>query len=149
MDTKTQLLRTIRYNANQILVESRATTGALSNYDYLLNLSKRLDTISESIGWHNAKSQGWFTNEPVCNTVAQSIHKAMISLIPAYGLGDFDWAGVGEDLSYLVHMAWVILRQCDEDGMAQAICDKHNLFTTMCEMQERLDEQWLTDLAND
>lgn len=149
MNSKTQLIHTIRYNANQILVESCSPSATLNNYDYLLNLSKRLDVISESIGWHNAKNQGFFTNEPVCNTVAQSIHKAMVKLIPAYGLGDFDWAGVGEDLTRLVHGSWVVLRDCDEDGMAQSICDKHNLFTTMCEIQEKLDEEWLTDLAND
>jgi hypothetical protein len=145
MDNKTQSLHTIRYNACQIKIECVAQSANLSNYDYLLNLAKRMDAIAYCI----QKLDADFENEPVANLVATSISKAMTKLIPSYGLGDFDWAGVGEDLSYLVHMAWVILRQCDEDGMAQAICDRHNLFTTMCEMQERLDEQWLTDLSND
>ena len=149
MDTKTQLLHTIRYNANQILVESWSPSATLNNYDYLLNLSKRLDVISESIGWHNAKRQGWFTNEPVCNTVAQSIHKAMIALIPNTPVMDFDWVSEGEDLDRLCAKAYNILRACDEDGSAMGVCHKHNLFTTMCEIQEGLDEQWLTDLAND
>jgi len=143
--TKTQSINAIRYNATTILIESRATTATINNYDYLLNLGKRMDAISASI---HSIGDG-FENEPVANIVANSIHKTVMGLIPCFGLGDFDWAGVGEDLSYLVHVAWVILRQCDEDGMAQAICDKHNLFSTMCEIQEKLDEQWLTDLAND
>ena len=141
---KTQSLRAIRYNANQILVESRAKTATLDNYDYLFLFVKRLDTISLCIMF----GQG-FENEPVANIVANSIHKAMVALIPSFGLGDFDWEGTGEDLTRLVHGAWVVLRDCGEDGMAQAICDRHNLFVTMCEMQEKLDEQWLTDLAND
>lgn len=142
---KTQSLHTIRYNANQILVESRFETATLNNYDYLFNFVKRLDTISSCI----QKLDADFENEPVANIVANSIHKAMVALIPAYGLGDFDWEGTGEDLTRLVHGAWVVLRDCGEDGLAQSICDRHNLFVTMCEMQEKLDEQWLTDLAND
>ncbi len=149
MNSKTQLIHTIRYNANQILVESWSPSATLNNYDYLLNLSKRLDVISESIGWHNAKNQGFFTNEPVCNTVAQSIHKAMIALIPNVPVMDFDWAGEGEDLDQLCAKAYNILRACDEDGSAMGVCHKFNLFQTMCEIQEGLDEQWLTDLAND
>jgi hypothetical protein len=137
-------MHSIRYNANQILVESRAKTATLDNYDYLFNFVKRLDTISLCI-----MSEQGFENEPVANIVANSIHKAMVALIPSFGLGDFDWEGTGEDLTRLVHGAWVVLRDCGEDGMAQAICDRHNLFVTMCEMQEKLDEQWLTDLAND
>ena len=145
MNKKAQLINSIRYNANQILVESRAKTATLNNYDYLFNFVKRLDTISSCI----SKLGNEFVTNPIATTVANSIHKAMVKLIPAYGLGDFDWVGVGEDLTRLVHGAWVVLRDCDEDGLAQGICDRQNLFTTMCEMQEKLDEQWLTDLAND
>jgi hypothetical protein len=142
---KTQLINTIRYNANQILVESRAKTATLSNYDYLFNFVKRLDTIASCI----SKLGSEFVTNPIATTVANSIHKAMVKLIPAYGLGDFDWDGVGEDLTRLVHGAWVVLRDCDEDGLAQGVCDRHNLFVTMCEIQERLDEEWLEMLAND
>ena len=124
MNSKTQLIRTIRYNANQILVESLSLGATLDNYDYLYNLAKRLDTISESIGWHDVKSQGFFTNEPVCNTVAQSIHKAMIALIPSVPTLDFDFDGEGEDLSYLVSKAFDILQACDEDGMAMGVSQK-------------------------
>jgi len=145
MNKKAQLINSIRYNANQILVESRAKTATLSNYDYLFNFVKRLDTIASCI----SKLGSEFVTNPIATTVANSIHKAAIAVIPAYGLGDFDWSGEGEDLTRLVHGAWVVLGDCDEDGMAQAVCDRHNLFTTMCEMQEKLDEQWLTDLAND
>ena len=149
MSSKTQLIHTIRYNANQILVESWSQGANLNNYDYLLNLSKRLDTISDSIVRHDAKRQGWFTNEPVCNTVAQSIHEAILALIPSVPVIDFDWVSEGEDLDRLCLKAYNILRACDEDGSAMGVCHKHNLFTTMCELQEKLDEQWLTDLAND
>ena len=142
---KTQSLHTIRFNANQILVESAAKTATLNNYDYLFNFVKRLDIIASCIQDIGPD----FESESVANTVANSIHKAMVKLIPAYGLGDFDWDGVGEDLTRLVHGAWVVLRDCDEDGLAQGICDRHNLFTTMCEIQERLDEEWLEMLAND
>jgi len=139
---KTQPLHTIRYNACQIKIECVASTATLSNYDYLLNLSKRMDAIAHGFG-------SAFENEPVANLVANSIHKAMVALIPPYGLGDFDWSGEGEDLHHLVLKAYDILRECGEDGLAQGVCDRHNLFITMCEMQEKLDEQWLTDLAND
>ena len=142
---KTQLINSIRYNAYQILVESRAKTATLSNYDYLFNFVKRLDTIASCI----SKLGSEFVTNPIATTVANSIHKAMVKLIPAYGLGDFDWDGVGEDLTRLVHGAWVVLRDCDEDGLAQGVCDRHNLFVTMCEIQERLDEEWLEMLAND
>lgn len=141
MDKK-QSLHTIRYNACQIKIECVASTATLSNYDYLLNLSKRMDAIAQNIGSD-------FENEPVANIVASSIHKAMVALIPSFGLGDFDWAGAGEDLHILVLKAHNILRDCDEDGMAQGVCDRHNLFVTMCEMQEGLDEEWLTTIAND
>lgn len=145
MNNNKQLLHTIRYNACQIKIESVAQTATLSNYDYLLNLSKRMDTIASCI----QKLGSEFVTNPIANIVANSIHKAMVKLIPAYGLGDFDWAGEGEDLTRVVHGAWVILRDCDEEALALNVCHKHNLFTTMCEIQEKLDEQWLTDLAND
>lgn len=142
---KTQLLHTIRYNACQIKIEAVATSATLDNYDYLLNLSKRMDAIERcilSIGKE-------FANEPAANLVSNSIHKAMVALIPPFGLGDFDWAGTGEDLHHLVLKAYNILRECDEDGLAQGVCDRHVLFITMCELQEKLDEEWLTTIAND
>jgi hypothetical protein len=150
MLNKTQLLNTIRYNACQIKIEAAATTATLSNYDYLLNLSKRMDAIESAV--HVLSRFGilfCFGNSPVANLITNSIHRTMVALIPSFGLGDFDWEGTGEDLTRLVHGAWVVLRDCGEDGLAQSICDRHNLFVTMCEMQEKLDEQWLTDLAND
>lgn len=101
---KTQSLRAIRYNANQILVESAAKTATLNNYDYLFNFVKRLDIIASCIQDIGPD----FESDPVANTVANSIHKAMVKLIPAFGLGDFDWVGVGEDLTRLVHGAWVV-----------------------------------------
>jgi len=145
MNKKAQLINSIRYNANQILVESAAKSATLSNYDYLFNFVKRLDTVGSCI-----QKLGYeFVTNPIANTVANSIHKAAIAVIPAYGLGDFDWSGEGEDLNHLVLKAADILRECDEDGLAQGVCDRHNLFTTMCEIQERLDEEWLEMLAND
>ena len=151
---KTQSLHTIRYNACQIKIEYRLHHNTLSNYDYLLNLSRRMDAIAQGIKSHDGShcaldESGWFEFIPVANLVANSIHKAMVALIPPYGLGDFDWAGEGEDLNHLVLKAYDILRACGEDGLAQGVCDRHNLFITMCELQEKLDEQWLTDLAND
>jgi len=92
---KTQLLHTIRYNACQIKIEAVATSATLDNYDYLLNLSLRMDAIERcilSIGKE-------FANEPAANLVSNSIHRAMVALIPSFGLGDFDWAGAGETLS--------------------------------------------------
>ena len=145
---------TIRYNTSQIKIEAVASTATLDNYDYLLNLGKRMDAIAQNIASHDGShcaldEQGWFVNLSVANLVANSIHKAMVALIPPYGLGDFDWAGTGEDLNILVLKAYNILRACDEDGLAQGVCDRHNLFVTMCEMQEKLDEEWLATIAND
>lgn len=140
-----QLLHTIRYNACQIKIEAVASSATLSNYDYLLNLSKRMDAIAFAVLPIGKE----FANEPAANLVANSIHRAMVALIPSYGLGDFDWAGTGEDLDQLVLKAHNILQACDEDGLAQGVCDRHNLFVTMCEMQEGLDEEWLTTIAND
>ena len=142
---KTQLIHNLYYRANSITDERSRAGASLDNYDHLSGMAHNFDSIAKCINRLGSE----FVNDPVANIVATTVHKAMINLIPAYGLGDFDWAGVGEDLSYLVHMSWVILRACDEDGIAQSICDKHNLFTTMCEIQERLDEQWLTDHIND
>ena len=147
--SKTQTINTIRYNATTILSESRATTATISNYNYLLNLSKRMLAIEEAIYQIDLVSPFGIRKEPVANSVANSIHKAMIKLIPAYGLGDFDWAGIGEDLAIIVGNSAYILEACDEEGMAQGVCDRYNQFITMCEIQERLDEQWLTDIAND
>ena len=150
MLNKTQLLNTIRYNACQIKIEAAATTATLSNYDYLLNLSKRMDAIENAV--HVLSRFGilfCFGNSPVANLVTNSIHRTMVALIPSFGLGDFDWDGVGEDLNHLVLKSYGILLDCGEDGLAQGVCDRHNLFVTMCELQEKLDEEWLTDLAND
>ncbi len=140
-----QLLHSIRYNACQMKIECVAKTATLNNYDYLLNLSKRMDAISASI-----RSIGEdFASEPVANIVANSIHRTMMRLIPSFGLGNFDWDGIGEDLAIIVGNAAWTLESCDEDGLAQGVCDKYNLFITMCELQERLDEEWLTTIAND
>ncbi len=140
-----QLLHSIRYNACQMKIECVAKTATLNNYDYLLNLGKRMDAISASI-----RSVGEdFENEPVANIVANSIHRTMVALIPSFGLGDFDWDGIGEDLAIIMGNAEYILESCVEDGLAQSICDKYNLFQTMCEIQEKLDEEWLTTIAND
>jgi len=147
--SKTQTINTIRYNATTILSESRATTATISNYDYLLNLSKRMLAIEEAIYQIDLVSPFGIRKEPVANIVANSIHKTMVALVPSYGLGDFDWDGIGEDLAIIVGNAAYILEACGEDGMAQGVCDRYNQFITMCEIQERLDEQWLTDLAND
>jgi len=144
MDNKTQLIDLIRYNSYQIRVECAAPTATLNNYDYLYNLSKRLFAIQEA-----AIACDDFENESVASLAATSIHKAMMSLIPSFGLGDFDWDGVGEDLVIITGIAEGILEACVESGLAQSICDKFNLFVTMCEMQERLDEEWLTTIAND
>ena len=148
MLNKTQLLNTIRYNACQIKIEAAATTATLSNYDYLLNLSKRMDAI-ESAAHVLFRLGEDFDNHPVANLVTNSIHRTMVALIPSFGLGDFDWDGVGEDLNHLVLKSHGILLDCGEDGLAVAVCERHNLFVTMCELQEKLDEEWLTDLAND
>jgi hypothetical protein len=142
---KTLAIHNLYYRANSITDERRRLGATLDNYDYLSGLARNFDAIAKCADRLGSE----FANDRVAPMLATTIHKAMIALIPSYGLGNFDWSGAGEDLSYLVHMAWVILRQCEEVGMAQAICDKHNLFTTMCELQERLDEQALTDLAND
>ena len=143
--TNKRALHNIFYNACQIKTETVATTATLSNYDYLLNLSKRMDAIERAILSIGKE----FETSPVANMVANSVHHAMVALIPSFGLGDFDWAGTGEDLNHLVLKAYNILRDCDEDGMAQGVCDRHNLFVTMCELQEKLDEEWLTTIAND
>ena len=147
--SKTQTINTIRYNATTILSESRASTATINNYDYLLNLAKRMLAIEEAIYQIDLVSPFGIRNEPVANIVANSIHRTMVALVPSYGLGDFDWDGIGEDLAIIVGNAAYILEACDEDGMAQGVCDRYNQFITMCEIQTRLDEQWLTDLAND
>jgi hypothetical protein len=146
---KTQLIHNLYHRANSITDERRRTGASLDNYDYLNGLARNFDAIAKSARRHDGLKQGWFVQDPVANIVATTVHKAMISLIPSYGLGDFDWAGVGEDLDHLCLMAYEILRGCDEEALALNVCHRHNLFTTMCELQERLDEQSLTDLAND
>ena len=140
----TQVIDLIRYNAYQIRAEGASSTAGLNNYDYLLNLAKRLYAIEEAIIVCED-----FENESVASLVATSIHKVVMNLIPSFGLGDFDWDGIGEDLAIIMGNAEYILEACVEGGMAQGVCDRYNQFITMCEIQTRLDEQWLTDLAND
>ena len=143
--SKTQTINTIRYNATTILSESRATTATISNYDYLLNLSKRMLAIEEAIYQIDLVSPFGIRKEPVANVVANSIHKTVMSLIPCFGLGDFDWGGLGEDLAIIAGNAAYILEACDEDGMAQGVCDRYNQFITMCEIQASLDEHGYLD----
>ena len=143
--TKTQSINSIRYNANCILSTSRATTATLPNYRYLLNLGKRMDAISACI-----RSIGEdFENEPVANTVANSIHKAISNLIPIVPVLDFDHDGVGEDLNILVSKAIVILDACDEGGLGSTLSDRFNTFIRMMEIHEELELEWLEMLAND
>ena len=141
----TQALHTLRYNANTILSESRATDANINNYDYLLNLSKRMLAIEEAIYQIELVSPSGIRNEPVANIVANSIHRTVVALIPSYGLGDFDWEGAGEDMAIIVGNAWGALSKCDEDGLAQAVCDKYILFQRMCEIQAGLDEHGYLD----
>lgn len=143
--SKTQTINTIRYNATTILSESRATGATISNYDYLLNLSKRMLAIEEAIYQIDLISPFGIRKEPVANSVANSIHKTVMGLIPCFGLGDFDWDGLGEDLAIIAGNAAYILEACDEDGMAQGVCDKYNQFITMCEIQAGLDEHGYLD----
>ena len=149
MYAKKDLLTTLRYNSRQIKSERLNCDTPLSNYDYLYGLGKRLDAIFFAIRSLSGYCPEYFANEPVAMIVANSIHHAVNDLIPSFGLGDFDWAGTGEDLCILVGKAHNILQACDEDGMAQRVCDRLNLFITMCELQEKLDEEWLTTIAND
>ena len=140
-----QLLHSIRYNACQMKIECVATTATLPNYRYLLNLGKRMDAISASI-----RSIGEdFENEPVANTVANSIHKAISNLIPIVPVLDFDHDGVGEDLNILVSKAIAILDDCDEGGLGSTLSDKFNTFIRMMEIHEELELEWLEMLAND
>ena len=140
-----QLLHSIRYNACQMKIECVAKTATLPNYRYLLNLGKRMDAISASI-----RSIGEdFENEPVANTVANSIHKAISNLIPIVPVLDFDHDGVGEDLNILVSKAIAILDDCDEGGLGSTLSDRFNTFIRMMEIHEELELQWLEMLAND
>ena len=145
MDNKAQSIHSIRYNSNMILSTSRVATATLSNYRYLLNLGNRMDVITKSI-----RSIGEdFVNEPVANITANSIYKAMSSLIPIVPVLGFDADGEGEDLNILVNKAIVILDACDEDGLAVTLSDKFNTFIRMMEIHEELELQWLADIAND
>ena len=143
--SKTQTINTIRYNATTILSESRATTATINNYDYLLNLAKRMLAIEEAIYQIELVSPFGIRKEPVANIVANSIHRTVIALVPSYGLGDFDWDGAGEDLAIIAGNAAYILEACDEGGLAQDVCDKYRLFQTMCEIQASLDEHGYLD----
>tara|TARA_R110002074_G_C12239267_1_gene639059 strand:+ start:276 stop:581 length:306 start_codon:yes stop_codon:yes gene_type:complete len=80
---------------------------------------------------------------------AHVVQSAVLAIIPIVPLVDFDSAGEGEDLDYIVNIAVGICVACDEDGLAQGLVDKYIKFQIMCEGQERLDEQWLTDHIND
>ena len=142
----TQALHTLRYNANCILSESRATDANINNYDYLYNLSKRMLAIEEAIYQIELVSPvGILVSSRVANIVANSIHRTVVALIPSYGIGDFDWEGAGEDMAVIVGNAWGTLSKCDEDGLAQAVCDKYVLFQRMCEIQAGLDEHGYLD----
>ena len=154
IDSKEYSIYKIRYQADIIKQGVGHPVATLSNYDYLRCLGNRMDRITKWIKTHDGlhcalDEQGWFVNTLAANVVANSVHRAMVALIPSFGLGDFDWSGVGEDLNHLVLKAYNILQDCDEDGMAQGLCDRHNLFTDMCEIQERLDLEWLATIAND
>jgi len=137
---KTQALHTLHWNANTILSESRATDANINNYDYLLNLSKRMLAIEEALTVCDN-----FENEPVANVLSNSIHRTVVALIPSYGIGNFDWEESGEEMAIIVGNAWGALSKCDEDGMAQGVCDKYRLFQTMCEIQAGLDEHGYLD----
>ena len=142
----TQALHTLRYNANQIKIEGAAPTANINNYDYLYNLSKRMLAIEEAIYQIELVSPvGILASGRVANIVANSIHRTVVALIPSYGIGDFDWEGAGEDMAIIVGNAWGTLSKCDEDGLAQAVCDKYVLFQRMCEIQAGLDEHGYLD----
>ena len=145
MDNKTQSIHSIRYNSNMILSTSHGATATLSNYRYLLSLGNRMDVITKSI--HSIGED--FAIEPVANIAANSIYKAMSSLIPIVPVLGFDADGEGEDLNILVNKAIAILDACDEDGLAVTLSDKFNTFIRMMEIHEELELQWLTDVAND
>ena len=121
--TKTQTMDTIRYSATCILSTSRATTATLPNYRYLLNLGKRMDTISASIGSIGED----FENEPVATIVANSIHEAITNLIPIVPVLYFDHE-YRYDLNILVSKAIAILDACDEGGLGSTLSDKFNTF---------------------
>lgn len=142
----TKALHTLRYNANQIKIEGAAPTANINNYDYLYNLSKRMLAIEEAIYQIELVSPvGILASGRVANIVANSIHRTVVALIPSYGIGDFDWEGAGEDMAIIVGNAWGALSKCDEDGLAQAVCDKYVLFQRMCEIQAGLDEHGYLD----
>lgn len=142
----TKALHTLRYNANQIKIEGAAPTANINNYDYLYNLSKRMLAIEEAIYQIELVSPvGILASGRVANIVANSIHRTVVALIPSYGIGDFDWEGAGEDMAIIVGNAWGTLSKCDEDGLAQAVCDKYVLFQRMCEIQAGLDEHGYLD----
>ena len=115
-------------------------SSTLSNYDYLLQLAKDLRTLSNNRG---------YTPVEMWVRTAHVVQSTVLAIIPIVPVLDFDWAGEGEDLDYIVNLAVGICVACDEDGLAQGIVDRYVKFQIMCEGQERLDEQWLTDLIND
>ena len=130
----------INYTLSSIAHNASQSDSTLSNYDYLLQLAKDLRVLHDNRG---------FTPAEMWVRTAHVVHGAVLAIIPTFGLGDFDWAGEGEDLDYIVNLAVGICVACEEDGLGQGIVDRYNKFQIMCELQEKLDEEWLTDLAND
>lgn len=133
-------MQSINYTLSSIAHNAAQSDSTLSNYDYLFQLAKDLRSL------HNMR--GYMPVEAWVRT-AHVVHGAVLAIVPVFGLGDFDWSGEGEDLNYIVNIAVGICVACDEDGLGQGIVDRYNKFQIMCEMQEKLDEEWLTDLAND
>lgn len=133
-------MQSINYTLSSIAHNAAQSDSTLSNYDYLFQLAKDLRSL------HNMR--GYMPVEMWVRT-AHVVQSAVLAIVPVFGLGDFDWSGEGEDLNYIVNIAVGICVACDEDGLGQGIVDRYNKFQIMCEMQEKLDEEWLTDLAND
>lgn len=133
-------MHSINYTLSSIAHNAAQSDSTLSNYDYLFQLAKDLRSL------HNMR--GYMPAETWVRT-AHVVHGAVLAIVPTFGLGDFDWAGEGEDLDYIVNLAVGICVACEEDGLGQGIVDRYNKFQIMCELQEKLDEEWLTDLAND
>ena len=133
-------IQSINYTLSSIAHNASLFSSTLSNYDYLLQLAKDLRTLFSKVGYIPVEMQV---------RTAHVVQSAVVAIIPIVPLLDFDQSGEGEDLDYIVNVAVSICVACNEDGLAQGMVDRYNKFQTMCELQERLDEQWLTDLAND
>jgi hypothetical protein len=133
-------IQSINYTLSTIAHNAALFSSTLSNYDYLLQLSMDLRTLWSQRGYIPAETQV---------RTAHVVQSAVLAIIPIVPLVDFDSAGEGEDLDYIVNIAVGICVACDDDGLAQGLVDKYIKFQIMCEGQERLDEQWLTDHIND